>query len=364
MNFSQLLTLSEHDFRALWDDDRSKIISAIAKKHDLPFDLVQELTVLDSEAMDAAMAAGGARRKDSLKTKITGRFTVIDKNRKSLAYLANLFDNTADRNFLDVGCGMGITMHDARRLGFKSATGLEIDPSFVKRGDIVQKHLKDPDVNLHLSDFLTHAFDHKFDLICFFDVFEHVADRDLALARIDELLTKDGVVFVYQGNSRSSEIVRVEPHYRVPALSLLPRADQIRILKGMGKIRGASDFVVEKWPELGFFSSHPKLKCHLNTSGQNLRGGRAHTGYDDAVRRLRGMAREPKVWEFAGSDSLHNADQKGLIAALEQLVEEMEKTHQAEGEAAVYRNFLIGSWEILLTRKTRRFTAEGFETIG
>jgi SAM-dependent methyltransferase len=351
ITFSYLDAASAAHFNEIWEQDPESIYAAIRDQFRFPKGLVEGLIQKDVTAMAASKTVSERRRQDSLKDKILGRYRVIGKNRRILSMMHSYLGRSTDIRYLDVGCGLGLTLHDARATGFVQADGLEIDPAFVDRANIVNDAYADPNVRVWLSDFLTHEFDCKYDLITFFDVFEHIADRELALQHARDLLTDDGIIFVYQGNFQSSEIVRTEPHYRVPALSLLEPKQQVRILKKMRKISSAADFVVCQWPKLDLFSACEGLKGHINATGKNIRGDREHTSFENALRRVRGMVREPLVWDFPGSNLLTNKDEEVLKERLTALAEQMVEDKDNLDAEAVYKKYLIGSWELVLTKK-------------
>lgn len=318
---------------------------------------------MDEQAYRLATASGTVARVEPLQTKILNRYTVIGKNRTTLDIFRSIFQSLEGRRYLDVGCGMGMTMHDARAIGFEFADGLEIDPAFYRRSEVIQKGFSDPKVRSFLSDFLHHEFDCKYDVITFFDVFEHILDHRAALDKARSLLTDDGLIFVYQGNFRSSEIVRTEPHYRVPGLSLLPRPRQVEIVMSMRKIASKGDFVVNVWPRLELFMQADSLDCYLNISGRNIRGGRPHNNPADTLRHLRGMTREERVWSFPGSASLKQEDKNDLVAGIARATDELDGLLRSKRDHEAYRSFAIGSWEMILVNKEKKLGIGGFEKI-
>lgn len=359
-NFSYLEKMPASEFSETWETAPDSICAAIRGHFGFPEGLVEALINKDITAMRNSGASSERRRLDSLKDKILGRYRVVEKNRRILNLMHGHMNHNSDLRYLDVGCGLGLTLQDARALGYVQADGLEIDQAFVDRAKIVNDVYDDPGVRVWLSDFLTHDFDCKYDLITFFDVFEHIADRELALRRARDLLTDDGIIFVYQGNFQSNDIVRTEPHYRVPALSLIEPSKQIEILMKMNKISSPTDFVVCQWPQLKLFSSCDGLAAYINSTGKNIRGDRQHTGFREALRRIRGMVREPKVWEFPGSDLLADSDEYMLKQKLEALAEQMIEDKETLGDNEVYHKYLIGSWEMVLTKDQNSFPQNDF----
>lgn len=363
LDIRALQKMNADEFLSTLNQNRSSVVLAISNHYQLPFETVSRLVDLDEKNQYEITRSDVMRRADTLQTKVLNRYTVIEKNRRTLRLLAQAFSNLSGRAFLDVGCGMGVTMVDARTVGFTYADGLEIDSAFHERSIIVCEGFRDSNVRTYLSDFLAHSFDRKYDLITFFDVFEHIADHIEALEKARSLLTEDGIIFIYQGNYRSGEIVRTEPHYRVPGLSLLPFDAQVSILTRMNKIKDVSDFVVNRWPTLDVFSQADGLDCYLNTSGANLRGERPHQSPSETLRHLRGISRAEHVWVFPGVELMTPAEIAELKDSIEGAAISLKELIDSGQDMRAYTDFAIGSWEMVLTKPGRVLDLQGFSRI-
>jgi len=89
---------------------------------------------------------------------------------------------------LDVGCGNGSFVLAAQEAGYDTL-GIDISEEgvafAVSRG-----------ANAHHYDFLTHAFDKKFDIITMWDVVEHLHSPAIFIHRARELLKPGGILII------------------------------------------------------------------------------------------------------------------------------------------------------------------------
>ena len=97
---------------------------------------------------------------------------------------------------LEIGSSTGFFIEEARNVGWKTL-GLELNPSAVsfaqKRG-----------LNVQNKDFLKTKFNEKFDIICAFDVLEHLIDPKKIIEKAYKNLKKGGLLFVYVPNWQSA----------------------------------------------------------------------------------------------------------------------------------------------------------------
>ncbi len=101
---------------------------------------------------------------------------------------------------LDIGCAYGAFLLQASKMGTWELSGTDVSEHAV---DVARQRLGDrADLRpggLFESDFEPHSFD----VVCMFDVIEHIADQDAAFARVRELLRPKGLlcltVPVYDG---------------------------------------------------------------------------------------------------------------------------------------------------------------------
>ena len=101
-----------------------------------------------------------------------------------------------DDFFLDIGCGSGVSLIEAEKLG-ANAFGLEADPN-------VEKISKELNLNIFQGSLEESPFkDIKFDLITLNQVIEHIPEPDILLSRLINKLTKNGVIIISFPNVNS-----------------------------------------------------------------------------------------------------------------------------------------------------------------
>ncbi|MBN2004370.1 MAG: class I SAM-dependent methyltransferase [Anaerolineae bacterium] len=129
---------------------------------------------------------------------------------------------------LDMGCSIGV-MTGYLAESAHLAVGIDID-----QGAIRQAAQNGPQASLVIGDTGGAPFaPSTFDIIVCSQVYEHVPSLELLVAEMDRLLKQDGVCF-FSGPNRWRLI---EPHYKLPFLSWLPRraADWYVRLTGLGQ---------------------------------------------------------------------------------------------------------------------------------
>jgi len=90
---------------------------------------------------------------------------------------------------LDIGTAGGGFLEAARKFGY-DVFGLEPSPDLVERG--LKRNL-----NIRQGTIENHNFEpHSFDLICLWDVIEHLPDPKQALIEIKKLLVPDGIILI------------------------------------------------------------------------------------------------------------------------------------------------------------------------
>lgn len=94
-------------------------------------------------------------------------------------------------SILDVGCGRGKFLNNINNIFFKK-TGFDIE-------NFIDKH----DFDFVSGDFLKTRFQGKFDVICFWHVFEHLDKPYEYLSYAKKLLQKDGIIIISTPNTES-----------------------------------------------------------------------------------------------------------------------------------------------------------------
>src|SRR3954453_9921005 len=139
-------------------------------------------------------------------------------------------DDLAGLTFLDVGCSLGWLV-EAATVDGAHGIGVDIDePGLAKA-----RRERDPRCTFLSTDGESLPFDDEsLDVVVFNHIYEHVVDPDRVVAEIRRVLKPDGILYLGLGN----RLGVIEPHYRLPFLSWLPRplADRYVRLSGRAHI--------------------------------------------------------------------------------------------------------------------------------
>lgn len=128
----------------------------------------------------------------------------------------------ADR-IADLGSGTGIIKKELEKITGKSIIGIELDTSFVEArertaaGDVTRLPLADGGLDFAMLNHL----------------YEHVGDQPALFREVHRVLAPGGAAYVSAGN----RLMVMEPHYRLPILSWLPRPLADRYLRWTGRGR-------------------------------------------------------------------------------------------------------------------------------
>lgn len=166
----------------------------------------------------------------TLQTEVT--FDLEKRQRKAekiLAVLMEFFGDTTTRmRVLDVGCSIGIVSSLAGE-SFQLSFGLDIDKEAVKYAQI---NYSNPSTSFLFADSMDIPVrDECVDAVICSHVYEHVPDADRMMHEIYRVLAPGGICYFAAGNL----LQVMEPHYRIPFLSLLPRPFAGLILRITGK---------------------------------------------------------------------------------------------------------------------------------
>ncbi|MBO0831195.1 MAG: class I SAM-dependent methyltransferase [Actinobacteria bacterium] len=169
------------------------------------------------------------------------------RRRKAAKILAVLRHFLGRENFtglrvLDIGCSAGFISDEFRQAG-ASVIGLDIDePGLSKArerfGDSVEFFLAAAD-DIPLPD-------DSVDVVVFNHIYEHVPDVGAVMTEIRRVLKPDGLIYLGLGN----RLGVMEPHYRLPFLSWLPK----RIAHSYVRLAGRADSYYET------FRTRPALR--------------------------------------------------------------------------------------------------------
>ena len=142
------------------------------------------------------------------------------REKKAQTLLAVLQDfsgiNTRSLKLLDIGASTGIIdSYLADHLS--QVIGIDIDQEAI---DFAQSSFKKNNLEFRIGDAMNLDFqDHEFDIVVCTHIYEHVPDADNLMQEIYRVLKPGGFCYFAAGNRLSI----MEPHYKLPFLSILPR---------------------------------------------------------------------------------------------------------------------------------------------
>lgn len=140
-----------------------------------------------------------------------------EKARRMLIILDNFYNGKLkDFSVLDIGCSTGIiTNYLARR--FKRTVGVDIDKSAIK---FAQEQPHQKNASFKIGNGMKLEFPNaSFGIIICNHVYEHVPDSSKLISEIHRLLKPDGVCYF----AATNRLNFIEPHYKLPFLSVFPR---------------------------------------------------------------------------------------------------------------------------------------------
>jgi len=137
------------------------------------------------------------------------------KAEKVLAVVEDYVRDPSRLTLLDLGCSTGfMTRTYAERFG--SVVGVDIDADAIR---YATAHNAAPNIRYFVRDAMdTGLPGSSFDVATCTQIYEHVPDAGRLMDEIHRVLTPGGICF-FSANNR---IMAMEPHYRLPFLSLLP----------------------------------------------------------------------------------------------------------------------------------------------
>lgn len=117
---------------------------------------------------------------------------------------------------VDIGCSTGFIAHEMYLAG-ATVTGVDIDLPGLERAR--ERFSADRLSFLEYSGTSLPLADSSADIVVYNHVYEHTVDPDVVMSEIRRILKPAGVVYLGLGNRFGV----MEPHYRLPFLSWLPR---------------------------------------------------------------------------------------------------------------------------------------------
>lgn len=154
------------------------------------------------------------------------------KGAKVTAVLADFFRQRAvdpgSLSLLDIGCSTGIMTAEYTR-HFGLVVGSDIDTDAVHHAGT---HYAGTGTRFLIADSMRLPFsDASFDVVTCTHIYEHVPDAARLVAEIYRVLRPGGCCFFSAGN----RLVWMEPHYRLPLLSVVPKWLAHPYLRAAGK---------------------------------------------------------------------------------------------------------------------------------
>jgi 2-polyprenyl-3-methyl-5-hydroxy-6-metoxy-1,4-benzoquinol methylase len=132
-------------------------------------------------------------------------------------------DDLTGLRALDIGCSTGFISDELQRAG-AVVTGLDIDEPGLDRARTRFGHKIE---FVCAGGEAIPAPDESFDIVIFNHIYEHVVDADAVMKDIRRVLRPDGVVYLGLGNRMGL----IEPHYKLPFLSWLPKPGADRYMR-------------------------------------------------------------------------------------------------------------------------------------
>ena len=203
------------------------------------------LTCVECGTVQQPQLAAGAELHDLYRDMRDDAYLVEEAGRRATA--ARLLDligeHVGPRRLLDVGCGHGLLLDEARRRGF-DVVGLELSRSAARHGrDVLGLDVRE----VPLEEFQSWE---SFDVVVLADVLEHLEDPVGAVERCARMLRPDGALCVVTPDPSSLTARLAGPRWwgYLPAHTcLLPRATLRELLGAQGLVVSADDALVRSF---------------------------------------------------------------------------------------------------------------------
>lgn len=142
------------------------------------------------------------------------------KAKKSLAVIDDFVGKAGlrpvDLSLLDIGCSTGYLTHLYGQY-FGRVTGIDIDAKAVEHA---REKFSSATISFEVRDSMNNSFaEDSFDVVTCTHVYEHVPDAVRLISEIHRVLKPGGFCYFAAGN----RVIFMEPHYRLPLLSVIPK---------------------------------------------------------------------------------------------------------------------------------------------
>lgn len=148
------------------------------------------------------------------------------KARKIVAILDHFLGSLSGRRVLDIGCSGGVIADSLSRAGAR-VLGVDID-----REGLAHARAAFPDAQFAFADGEALPLaSGSVDVVVFNHIYEHVVHPERVAEEIRRVLKPGGAAYLGLGN----RLIVIEPHYRLPFLSWLPRRVADRYVRATGR---------------------------------------------------------------------------------------------------------------------------------
>jgi 2-polyprenyl-3-methyl-5-hydroxy-6-metoxy-1,4-benzoquinol methylase len=127
------------------------------------------------------------------------------------------------KSVLDIGAGNGGLCIACGLAGAETVSGLELDEARIQ---LARRWAECRGVRIELHQGVAEALpfpDESFDVVFLSSVIEHVDSHERTLSELRRVLKRNGIFFIDGPNRLSPRWFIEDPHYRTPAVSILPR---------------------------------------------------------------------------------------------------------------------------------------------
>ncbi len=178
---------------------------------------------------------------------------------------------------VDLGAGTGIIKHELEAMFDKPIAGFDLDRGFIEDSrrmsvaDVQRLPLADGSVDFAIANHL----------------YEHVADQAALFREMARVLAPDGAAYLSAGN----RLAVMEPHYRLPFLSWLPRGLAATYVRVSGRGHGYEGIRFLTWGRLAALLREAGLEFEDRTERalDDLLGTRRGAGARAAWRALKAL---------------------------------------------------------------------------
>ncbi len=165
----------------------------------------------------------------------------IRKARTISAVIQNYFaGNTESLSVLDIGCSTGIITNFLAP-HFKNITGVDVDKHAIA---YAQTTFHEENLSFLVGESWGSMFAAEaFDVVICNHVYEHVADAHMLMKEIYRVLKPRGICYFAAAN----RLRLIEPHYKLPLLSMMPRPISHIYVRCAGKARYYDEKLASYW---------------------------------------------------------------------------------------------------------------------